>query len=268
MIRKTQKGFFKVRIEEETNRFILPAYAEKLDTGVVVADTSHPIIKKGDRIVYDSSYIHDLEDGEAFIEENVIHAKITEDGLVPLLDILYIDTDKTKNEGFKHGSLDLRYPTQYKKFQTDQVTQDGVIKFIGNHPTLKEGDRVYTHHFLCDDSNEKRIESLGKTYFSLSYRDVYCVIRDGEIEMTDEWNFVTPIDEDESNYKTDSGIFIKSEVEKRQLYGTIRHVGKDLRDQGVKQGDTVMFLPDREYEMNVEGNTYYRIKAKDFIAVE
>lgn len=265
-VTKTIRDVLHVRIEKEEGIFVLPAFQKKLDTCTVLSDCSDTRIKKGDRLLYDSNYAHDIKGEEAFIHSNVVHAKIEGTNLIPIADVLYIDTDKTKNEGFTYGTLKLDYPSYLKEFQTDQVTQDGVIEFIGDHPTLKKGDKVYTHHFLCDPSNEKRLETGGKTYFSLSYKDVYCVIEDGKIRMMDGWNFISPIIEPEENFKTKSGIYTKPEAENIKLYGKVEHISKDLQERGVEVGDTIIFLPQREYEMNVEGGRYYRIRTKDIIA--
>lgn len=268
MLKKTRRGVFKVRVETEDNDLILPALKLKIDVGTVIAETSDPIIKKGDKIVYDSQYINDLEDMEAFITSNVVHAKITKDGLIPYSDKVYIDTDKDKNIDIDMGDVKLKYPKLYKRFQTETVTQDGVIKFIGDHPELKSGDKVYTHHFLCDERNEKSITSLGKTYYAISNRDIYCTVRDGKIKMANGWNFALPVYEDESNYKTASGIILKPALEKEYLRCKIEHISEELAMQGVKEGDKAVFLPDRDYEMIVEGTVYYRIRSKDFIGTE
>jgi hypothetical protein len=41
--------------------------------------------------------------------------------------------------------------------------------------------------------------------------------------------------------------------------GKIKYVNEYLKSKGVKSGDTVTFLPDTEYEFNIDGEKLYRM---------
>ncbi len=48
------------------------------------------------------------------------------------------------------------------------------------------------------------------------------------------------------------------------LYLThLKYGNKDLRKLDIFEGDNVCFLPESEYEFEIEGETLYRMKTKD-----
>ena len=126
---------------------------------------------------------------------------------------------------------------------------------------IKPGDRVYCHHFLCDEENAVTINN--KVVYQQEYFNIYCKIVDGEVAtMFRDWVFIEPIEEPEENYKTKSGIFLKPKAETQHKYGIARHINEELRSWGVKEGDKLLFDDAAEYEINVEGKRYFRVQNK------
>ena len=91
-------------------------------------------------------------------------------------------------------------------------------------------------------------------------------VRDGKLKMTHHWNFVEQKKESENDMKTSSGIFLKSEAEDITLHGYIRYMNDWMRDQGMKEGDEVVFSEDSEYDMKIEGKKLMRMRNFDILA--
>jgi co-chaperonin GroES (HSP10) len=123
---------------------------------------------------------------------------------------------------------------------------------------VSSGDHVYTHHFLTDPAFER--EFNGKKYYEIKYEDLYCKIVDEQVEMLNEWNFVTPI-ENEVN-TTESGIILETTAKNEVRTAIMQHPCKDM---DLLPGDYLLFKRGREYSINVEGHTYYRITKKDIL---
>ena len=84
--------------------------------------------------------------------------------------------------------------------------------------------------------------------------------------MLGHWNFVKQKVEDESNYVTESGIYMKPEAEDEELYGYVEYMNKELKDWGVKKGDEVIFSKNSEYDMEIEGEKLLRMRNFDILA--
>lgn len=122
---------------------------------------------------------------------------------------------------------------------------------------IEKGDKIYFHHFTVNEINKVQ------DYYKCDYEHTYCVIKDGEIKMLEDYVFVSPIYEDEANIKTKSGIFIKIQPDKIHEFGKVEHISPFYESWGLKQGDQVFFTKNSEYEMEVEGKKYYRMRVQD-----
>ena len=103
-----------------------------------------------------------------------------------------------------------------------------------------------------------KLEEGKENIYKVHWQQMYARVRDGELKMLHHWNFVEQKTEDEDSIKTESGIFIKPEVEDITLHGNILHMNDWMEEQGVKVGDEVIFSENSEYEMTVEGERLIR----------
>ena len=67
--------------------------------------------------------------------------------------------------------------------------------------------------------------------------------------------FVKPIDNDFQGITTADA--------KKPLTGTIRYTNDEILDLGIKEGDTVTFEPESEYEFDLDGEILYRMYTKN-----
>jgi co-chaperonin GroES (HSP10) len=187
-------------------------------------------------------------------------------------DLIYIKADKNKNHTKTlQGGTEIWIDPLFNRHSTELVTQDGEVVYIsskitGEYPLdIKVGDKVYTHHFLCDPENE--VEVNGELLYQIAYRSIYCVIDNGEIRMIQDYNLIEPIVEDEAEFTTPAGILTKSTPDVVKLIGIARHVCPELAEQGVEPGDKVVYRSVADYEMHIEGKTYYKMETRDIQAV-
>lgn len=180
----------------------------------------------------------------------------------------YIQADKEKNKEQELGDTGIKLfidaEAGNRQHHKETVTQDGIVMYpaakcdSGLDIQIKKGDHVYTHHFLCDDENAVMIN--GVLCYEISYDAIYCVIEGANIRMLNKWSFAEPIEEDESNYKTESGIYTKSTVDNVLQKARMVYPSEEMKRCGVKKGDIVIYYRVGGYEMIVEGETYYRLE--------
>lgn len=191
----------------------------------------------------------------------------------PIRDVVFIEADPKKN-AIKHlaPGVDIIIDTAFEPHATENVTQDGVVlqppsKLRGGERVdLKAGDKVYTHHFLCDEDQSLELE--GKKFYQLAYQMCYCRIREGKMKMLGDWNFIEP-PKKEKEKTTNSGIIYNlAPASKEPQVGIARHINEKMREWGVSEGDSVYFTINSDYEILVEGKKYWRMRNVDIIGIK
>lgn len=178
-----------------------------------------------------------------------------------------------KGKRFKRESgivIDQRFNPLETKF----VTQDGIVEDAPQGSGLVKGDTVYCHHFLTNDDN--RVEG---DLYRIRKDDIYCKVEGDKLTMIGEWNFCEPIIEDgdyevftdkESRQKMSrsaSGVIMNVNVQHDSKRARVVVLSDAAKDLGIEDKDIVMYRKDCDYEMEVEGKTYFRIRTKDIEAV-
>ena len=189
----------------------------------------------------------------------------------PIKDVVFIQANPNKNATRKlTEDVEIVIDTAFHPHATEYVTQEGKVinpptKLSNKKPVeLKAGDYVYTHHFLCDE--DQSLELDGKKFYQLHYELVHCIVNKGKIKMLSDWNLIEPIEKKEQT--TESGlVIVRLDNPKEPLSGTARHISKGLKDLGVKKGDKIYFSKDSDYEIIIEGKTYYRMRDRDILGI-
>ncbi len=259
-----------------TDLYLSKFYVDAYQTCKVVQSSEGSIYGKGDiilvanRICFDKA--PDFGSKAYYIDASEVFGCIREGKIIPSNNIVYIKADKTKKSKVNKGGFEYFKDITYKPLDSSNVTQDGEVYSVcekANHTVFEHeldieivpGDHVYCHHFLTDEDNERDFN--GEMYYELAYEHLYCKVVEGEIKMLNEWNFVSPVES--SDDLTESGI-IKELNKKNELrVGIINHPCQKLLNRGVKEGSKVYFRKGREYLMEVEGKSYYRIETNDIL---
>jgi co-chaperonin GroES (HSP10) len=86
--------------------------------------------------------------------------------------------------------------------------------------------------------------------------------------MLADWVFLEPLEEEGDEEVTDAGIVVVSLEEKKELEARIVTPSQYMVEQGVKKGDVVGFLPDRDYKMKLDDDSIvYRMTDDDVLYV-
>ena len=67
--------------------------------------------------------------------------------------------------------------------------------------------------------------------------------------------------------KTESGIFLETSASEVELHGKAVIINDWMKDQGVKEGDRVMWSENSEYDMDIDGQKLLRMRNFDVLAV-
>lgn len=180
-----------------------------------------------------------------------------------------IKVDKTHENTIDVGGVEMYLDSSYNPMHN--ARQHGTIVGLPGavHPAAKMdiqiGDIAYFHHFVIEESNRVSYHEE-EDVFQAHFSQIYCVVRDGEIIMQSHWNFVEQKEENEEDIKTKSGLYFKSNNGDVELYGYLRHTNDWMLSNGGDLGDEVVFSKNSEYDMEVEGKKYLRMRNIDILA--
>jgi co-chaperonin GroES (HSP10) len=189
--------------------------------------------------------------------------KLIKDKFLVKLEKLVEDTVKVNGvEMYLDSSYDpMRFARQYGEVVIAPE------RLSSKYMDVKVGDRIYFHHFVADKKNQMVEDEDGNYILQVDAGQIYCAVRDNKIIMQNFWCFVEQKTELEDNYKTSSGIFLKSTMEIEEQRGYLKYANQEILDYGAKINDEVIFSENSEYNMNVEGQELLRMRNIDILAV-
>jgi chaperonin GroES len=184
------------------------------------------------------------------------------------------DMEAGATTGIKgHNGKDLILDKTMGSAKYTYATQHGVIDSVPGRVDknfrydidLKPGEKVYFHHFVVRDKNKYEIE--GRTLFASNYFNLWCVIRDGKIVMLEDMLLFEKILEPEENMFM--GDFqVKSRRDFIPNMGRVTHVSKQVSEAGINPGDVILHVKDADYDINIEGNKYFKTQINSIICVQ
>jgi len=169
----------------------------------------------------------------------------------PIRDYYFIKVEKIHEDTIIVNGKELFMDTSFDELK--HARQYGTVVALpvglpkGLKLDVKVGDKVYCHHFLTSEENRVKFHDDEKI-FSIHWTYMYARVRKGKLKMLHQWNFVKQKVEDESNYVSNSGIYLKPEAEDIELHGYVEYMNEDLKKLGVKKGDEVVFSENSEYD--------------------
>jgi len=261
------------KVSNQEDFFTSDHYINEYQTCLVVESNCEEIsnndnVLVGNKIFFDPAT--EIGKDLFFIYVEEVYGIISGDSIVPMNDFVYIKANKARKSEVSEG----RYfsDTTYNPHDKDNIVQDGVVfsvckkakdSYFSNdlNVEVSAGDKVYTHHFLTDEDNERFLN--GEMYYEIKYENLYCKISDSDIVMLNDWNFVTPIEKEKEI--SESGIELDLKQSNKLRVGVINYSCASLEARNINKGDTIFFKEGREYEIDIEGSVYYRIGTNDII---
>jgi len=189
------------------------------------------------------------------------------ENFTPVGNEIYISLEKETNDTITVNGQELFLDTAFERMW--HARQWGEVRYFPRRYNkesedgiqLVKGDKIYCHHFLID--NRQPQDVMGELLYFVNYEMCFCVVRDGEIHMLNQYILVTPILESEDKYMTKSGIMIKPEAENIERIGKVVKTNATSEDYGVRKGAVVTFLNDADYEMEIEGKKYWVMRNRE-----
>lgn len=259
-------GYVLVKKLTETNVYMDRRYIDEYQRCEVIESNAESSLMPGEEILVTENIFferaRDIVEDAYFIYEDEVYGVIRGGIIQPMKNFVYVEVDKDKKS--KEGNILI--DTRYNPTDVNNRVQDGTVLSVCekanhsyfSHPLeidVEPGDKVYTHHFITDPSNEREFD--GKKYYEIRYEDTYCKVKNNEISMLNDWNLVTPVKRDAE--VTDSGIVLEVGEKEELVTAIMQHPNKD---SGLYPGDKILFRKGREYKIDVEGHVYYRIPNK------
>jgi co-chaperonin GroES (HSP10) len=126
------------------------------------------------------------------------------------------------------------------------------------------GDTLYFHHHVVieppqviDKEKDIYYVTINPEEPILSQAYAFKSKETGEISPLQNWVFIKPV-EQEAEFKSNI-LHIYREKEDPNKEGEIAFDSEAVIDLGLKKGDRVFFQRDADYEMELDGNKYWRM---------
>lgn len=180
---------------------------------------------------------------------------------IPVGNEVYIDIEKETNDTMSINGQEMFLDTDFNRLW--HARQYGKVKYrprrfrkeAEDNVDLQIGDKVYVHHFVIENTHQ--VDLYGEKLYWVQYPMCFCVVRDGEITMLNDYILAKPVLEPEENYITKSGLMIKPEAEYIDRVVKIVKTNHTSHEHGLEKDMVVTILRDADYEMEIEGEKYY-----------
>ena len=180
---------------------------------------------------------------------------------------------KKRKKQLAGTDIEIEIVGEQNTYDATLTTQDGVIVGVperlksGKEVEIEIGDKVHTHHFLADEDNV--VDYGDGEFFKLTYNDIYCKEKDGELVAINEWLICEGVFEEK---KSASGLILTSAPVRNQHKMVVVAIGPyGEAECGAKKGDTVQLFSEPQgsgnYELMINGKMHYRVRAKDIAGV-
>jgi len=169
----------------------------------------------------------------------------------------FIVTGHRYNNTKEIGGIELIVNTSEEDHKFSNRYAEVVEVPRGYEGPIQKGDTLLVHHNVFKFYNDmKGRRKSSRSFFKddiffVEPDQFYLYRHDGKWHTYDRYCFVKPMPAIDS--------YIKKPFTNEPLMGTMRYPNAYLLTQGVREGDTVCFKPDSEYEFDVDGEKLYRI---------
>jgi co-chaperonin GroES (HSP10) len=192
--------------------------------------------------------------------------------------------EKPLRETLKYGSLELYTPeTVNQHNEWDYMNNFGEVVSIpeARDVECEIGDTVYVHHNVVINSKNtlnaenyqsnqyllNENESLFCVPFEEVGRNNLCYVRvdkNGDLHCLGDVLLCEPF-EHKKEFERESGIVVNEDYDKRGLYLTckIAYTNKTSKVKGIEEGTIVTLADSSDYEIAINGKTYWRIFDND-----
>ena len=155
------------------------------------------------------------------------------------------------------GGINFIVSTSEEDFKFSNRYAEVVELPLGYKGDIQAGDILLVHHNAFKFYNDiKGRQKSGKSFFKddlffIETEQFFMYKRNDTWFSYDRYCFVKPIPAIES--------YIKKPFNEEPLMGIMKYPNEYLLSKGIKAGDSICFVPDSEYEFDVDGEKLYRM---------
>lgn len=184
-----------------------------------------------------------------------------------------------------HDTINLQLETLPPKYRVTTKIPYMCGKYIpemqthlGTEVEVKIGDEIYFHYnCLLDPSNFIAREESGDLLYRIHYAQVFCYVRQGEINMINSYVLVSPVfsgdteqievDGQKITAKVKNGLVVELGEKPKYLTGVVEYIGKGIGDdvRSVIPGDLILFRPSSEFRNTILGVDFYIMRHWDLL---
>ena len=134
---------------------------------------------------------------------------------------------------------------------------------------VNKGDTLYFHHHVVIDKGQKLMYEDDDIYIvnyhpthpyssqAFAYKN-----QQGKVRPLSNWVLLEPIDPEP---KTTSEFLHLLDKEEDNERGKVVMLTEEMREHGLKIGDVVGFSKNSDYEINIDGTKYWRMRMDDLL---
>ena len=177
------------------------------------------------------------------------------------------------NDKIVVNGLELYVDPKYDEFSHRKTSGEVVAVPLKYNTGVKEGDTIYFHHHVVINGGQKM--QYGEDLYLVRYSDARATENQaiahkskdtGEVKPMKGWSLLTPYMEEAP--KLSEIIETVELTERPYLNGIVAFDSEDLQDMGVKKGDIVGFKKNHDYEVDIDGEKYFRVRTEDLLYVK
>ena len=184
----------------------------------------------------------------------------------PIRDIYWIEVEKETEDTMIINGQEMYRDTSYDPMKL--ARQYGTVYKTpirdSQDTGIQEGDKVWFHHFVATPVNAVKHADKENIYQARA-EQIYLINRGEEYIPVGVWNFMEQ--EMKEPEQSESGIFLETSASEVELHGKAVILNDWMKEQGVKEGDRVMWSENSEYDMNIDGRKLLRMRNFDVLAV-
>jgi co-chaperonin GroES (HSP10) len=189
-----------------------------------------------------------------------------------MLENFLVRLPKRFKDTIKVNGQELYLDPKFDEFQ-HRVMQGEVVSVPMRYEKVAEpGDTLYFHHHVVMDKGQGLKYNDEEIFIVRYHPDVpyasqaFAVKDEDGIRVLSQWVLLEPIKED-NQLKSDTIQIISFEEEENKR-GKIAFINETLEEAGLRVGDTVGFSKNSDYEIEIEGKKYWRMRFDDLLYVE
>lgn len=177
------------------------------------------------------------------------------------------------NDKIVVNGLELYVDPKYDEFSHRKTSGEVVAVPLKYNTGVKEGDTIYFHHHVVINGGQKM--QYGDDLYLVRYSEARATENQaiahksketGEIKPMKGWSLLIPYMEEAP--KLSEIIETVELTERPYINGIVAFDSEDLQDMGVKKGDIVGFKKNHDYEVDIDGEKYFRVRTEDLLYVK